>query len=80
MPHPRPLRTKPPMTADEARAFVARMKAETSKASQIKLLRMALEGFGNLTPDAMVVYAERLEELAPRPYRPRHDQTIADAQ
>ena len=49
-----------PMTESQARANVAEMIAKTSKRSRVRLLQLALNGFGNLSGDARRVYEAAL--------------------
>lgn len=50
-----------PMTESQARDNVAEMLAKTSKRSRVRLLQLALNGFGNLSEGARSVYAAALE-------------------
>lgn len=52
---------KPPMTANEARANIAAMRAETSRNAMRRLIQIALGPLGNLSPEAQAVYREALE-------------------
>jgi len=49
-----------PMTADEARANVATMRADTSKKAMRRLLQVAVGPLGNLTEDARAIYTAAL--------------------
>ncbi len=53
-----------PMTESQARANVAEMIAKTSKRSRVRLLQLALNGFGNLSEDAHRVYEAALSAEA----------------
>jgi len=48
------------MTADEARANIAAMHADTSKKAMRRLLQVAVGPLGNLTDDARAIYAAEL--------------------
>ena len=59
--------SKPPMTEDEAVAFIAEMKHGTKVKPQIALIRYALGELGNLSDAARNVYSARLKELGGAP-------------